>query len=392
MYPANPRKKALCIGISYKGQQGPYGVAPEDFELSGAHNDVQKIVDLLTECYGYNHNDITVLKDAEGYKQPTKDNIETAMSVLMGEAEAGEHLFFFFAGHGDQITNLDGTEYDDKDEIILPLDWQIDETLHMDDRERYSQIIIDDDMNNILVKRLPAHCRLTALFDSCHSGTIMDLPYARYYGPRSKSPPKEGYIPMTTGARTISPEPRWSRRLPRETRVFRDNPENGSPQSLSEPQSPEDIAQINQLVSRGPLDLSYTLARIPTGSRGRTNPLWRKGTWILRGETLDDRALPCQYSEATQAISWSACSDGQSGYELKSPHENRSGGVMVQAFVEILRAEPYRTYEDILKSLGDKLRKACDKINKERLRKEWIMQEPQLGSQQKLDLKKLFAP
>jgi hypothetical protein len=28
-----------------------------------------------------------------------------------------------------------------------------------------------------LVKPLPEGCRLTAIFDSCHSGTVLDLPY-----------------------------------------------------------------------------------------------------------------------------------------------------------------------------------------------------------------------
>jgi hypothetical protein len=32
-------------------------------------------------------------------------------------------------------------------------------------------------MHNLLVKPLPAKCRLTAIFDSCHSGTVLDLPF-----------------------------------------------------------------------------------------------------------------------------------------------------------------------------------------------------------------------
>jgi len=37
--------------------------------------------------------------------------------------------------------------------------------------------IIDDDLHNLLVKPLPKGVRLTAIFDSCHSGTILDIPY-----------------------------------------------------------------------------------------------------------------------------------------------------------------------------------------------------------------------
>lgn len=37
--------------------------------------------------------------------------------------------------------------------------------------------MIDDELHDRLVKPLPPGCRLTAIFDSCHSGSAMDLPY-----------------------------------------------------------------------------------------------------------------------------------------------------------------------------------------------------------------------
>lgn len=37
--------------------------------------------------------------------------------------------------------------------------------------------ITDDEMHRILVRPLSAGVRLTAIFDSCHSGTALDLPY-----------------------------------------------------------------------------------------------------------------------------------------------------------------------------------------------------------------------
>lgn len=37
--------------------------------------------------------------------------------------------------------------------------------------------ITDDEMHRILVKPLQPGTRLTAIFDSCHSGTALDLPY-----------------------------------------------------------------------------------------------------------------------------------------------------------------------------------------------------------------------
>jgi len=37
--------------------------------------------------------------------------------------------------------------------------------------------IVDNDLFKALVAPLPTGCRLTAVFDSCHSGTVLDLPY-----------------------------------------------------------------------------------------------------------------------------------------------------------------------------------------------------------------------
>jgi metacaspase-1 len=37
--------------------------------------------------------------------------------------------------------------------------------------------LTDDEMHRIMVTPLPGGVRLTAIFDSCHSGTALDLPY-----------------------------------------------------------------------------------------------------------------------------------------------------------------------------------------------------------------------
>jgi hypothetical protein len=38
-------------------------------------------------------------------------------------------------------------------------------------------MITDDDLHKIMVAPLPQGCRFIAIFDSCHSGTVLDLPY-----------------------------------------------------------------------------------------------------------------------------------------------------------------------------------------------------------------------
>jgi hypothetical protein len=60
---------------------------------------------------------------------------------------------------------LDGDEDDGNDECIYPVDF------------KRAGSIIDDQLHAIMVAPLPAGARLTAIFDSCHSGSVLDLPY-----------------------------------------------------------------------------------------------------------------------------------------------------------------------------------------------------------------------
>lgn len=71
----------------------------------------------------------------------------------------------FPLGHGGQTQDLDGDEDDGYDEVIYPVDF------------RTAGHIVDDQMHDILVKPLAPGVRLTAIFDSCHSGSALDLPY-----------------------------------------------------------------------------------------------------------------------------------------------------------------------------------------------------------------------
>lgn len=60
---------------------------------------------------------------------------------------------------------MDGDEDDGYDEVIYPVDF------------RTTSHIVDDDMHRIMVQSLQPGVRLTAIFDSCHSGSALDLPY-----------------------------------------------------------------------------------------------------------------------------------------------------------------------------------------------------------------------
>lgn len=97
--------------------------------------------------------------------QPNKRNILRAMHWLVHDARPNDSLFFHYSGHGGQTPDLDGDEEDGYDQVIYPSDFRI------------AGHIVDDDMHRIMVQPLMPGVRLTAIFDSCHSGSALDLPY-----------------------------------------------------------------------------------------------------------------------------------------------------------------------------------------------------------------------
>ncbi|CDZ96616.1 peptidase c14 [Phaffia rhodozyma] len=153
----NGKRKALLVGINYIGTSSA---------LNGCINDVHNVKQFIIRQFGYKDEDIVVLTDdmTNPRQIPTRANIIQAMHWLVQGAQPNDSLFFHYSGHGGQTQDLDGDEDDGYDEVIYPVDHK--QTSH-----------IVDEMHDIMVRPLPAGCRLTAIFDSCHSGTALDLPY-----------------------------------------------------------------------------------------------------------------------------------------------------------------------------------------------------------------------
>lgn len=152
------RKKALLIGINYFGT---------DSELSGCINDVHNMGQFLVERYGFKQEDFVILTDDQEAPAaiPNHENILRAMQWLVDGAQPGDNLFFVYSGHGGSTEDEDGDEDDGMEETMCPVDY-----------EEAGQIL-DDQIHDVMVIPLPAGARLTAVFDCCHSGSIMDLPY-----------------------------------------------------------------------------------------------------------------------------------------------------------------------------------------------------------------------
>eukprot|EP00092_Neocalanus_flemingeri_P034419 GFUD01037428.1.p1 GENE.GFUD01037428.1~~GFUD01037428.1.p1 ORF type:complete len:672 (-),score=115.80 GFUD01037428.1:757-2772(-) len=152
-------KKALLIGINYFGQGG---------ELRGCINDVNNIKSLVqSRGFSDDPSHMVILTDDQRDPrfQPTRENIIEGMLWLVSEAQPNDSLFFHYSGHGSQKMDQDSDEVDGSDETIVPLDY------------KSAGDIVDDEMNALLVQQLPRGARLTAIFDSCHSATALDLPF-----------------------------------------------------------------------------------------------------------------------------------------------------------------------------------------------------------------------
>eukprot|EP00170_Pyropia_yezoensis_P008825 contig_37705_g8858 len=88
------------------------------------------------------------------------------MYHLVAGTKSGDSLFFHFSGYGSQVRDVNGDEPDFMDEALVPTD-----SMHAGN-------VLDDDVHKLLVAKLRQGVHLTALFDTCHSASAMDLPFS----------------------------------------------------------------------------------------------------------------------------------------------------------------------------------------------------------------------
>jgi hypothetical protein len=182
--------KACMIGINYEGTSAA---------LSGCINDVENMTDKL-KSLGFSaekeENMMYLTEEEKEDRHPTKQNILDAMEWLVADAKAGDVLWFHFSGHGSQQRDYTGEEKDGTDENIVPLDYN------------RRGCIQDDDLNNILVDKVPEGATLYAVFDCCHSGTMLDMHFV-YDEPNvafvsdSSNPKSKGTTYMISGCMNV---------------------------------------------------------------------------------------------------------------------------------------------------------------------------------------------
>jgi hypothetical protein len=161
-------KKALLIGILYTD-------GPIESRLNGCLNDALAMRNLLISYFGYSSEDITILSDGERkYLKPTRRNILRALAkIVLSSRRSVDELFLFYSGHGYHIKDRSRDEEDGEDECIIPCDYQ-------------RRGVIKDDLFRKYFRYVPRSKKVTAIFDCCHSGTMLDLKYKYGSNPNPK--------------------------------------------------------------------------------------------------------------------------------------------------------------------------------------------------------------
>lgn len=155
-------KKALCVGINY------YSVPQST--LNGCIDDVINIKNMLIDAYGYQNQNITVLRDDVANAPsllPTRQNILNNLNALVNISANCDEIWFHYSGHGGLIQ----TTATQSDSFIVPMDFKT------------AGFILDNDLHSIVIK---AKCKFIIFIDSCNSGAVCELPYAiQYQNPSS---------------------------------------------------------------------------------------------------------------------------------------------------------------------------------------------------------------
>lgn len=128
------------------------GAAPGS-NLNGCLNDLADVSNTLG-LWGYQ---VEKLENA----QATRANIINKLNQLIINSQPGDHVAFYYSGHGTQVGDVSGDEIDNIDEAIACYDFP-------------SGIIRDDEFRTIFAK-LPDGVTCNAIFDTCHSGTMTRL-------------------------------------------------------------------------------------------------------------------------------------------------------------------------------------------------------------------------
>lgn len=182
--------KALLIGVqNYIHLDDP--CKPRMCDLKGPINDVKAFKEALISYHGFKENDIKTLLD----KDATRNAIDEAFHEwLVDRTNEGDLAIFYFSGHGSYIPNLNPSEKERRDQVLLPVNMEPDTGYY---------IIIDDEIEMWLEEL--AGRTVVVIIDSCFAeGQVRD-PKADNEKIDKMSNWQKKFIPLTPSFKTLKP-------------------------------------------------------------------------------------------------------------------------------------------------------------------------------------------
>jgi len=184
------KKYAIVIGIcDYPGA---------DYDLCVSDGDSLHTYKALVENYGYDPDNITLLKDTGGaagdnlgnvvYGVPSRNNIYNAIAEIRDKAVAGDEVAFFFSGHGTNANAEDGDEEITDEGIVV---WG------SENPEGNIDFIWDGELRTEFSGFLTN--RIAFVFDSCLAGGMNDVAGEGRIVSMATQETKSAYVYSTAG-------------------------------------------------------------------------------------------------------------------------------------------------------------------------------------------------
>lgn len=119
---------------------------------------------LISRGYPTDERSMVILTDDRGGPfYASGHNMLAAMEWLVSEPNT--QCFLHYSGHGGQVKDPDGDRDSGFDDTIVPVDYQTHGQLD------------SDKLHRILVSKLHPSSSLFVVFDCCHSGSAIELPF-----------------------------------------------------------------------------------------------------------------------------------------------------------------------------------------------------------------------
>ncbi|KAF8549035.1 hypothetical protein OG21DRAFT_643070 [Imleria badia] len=316
--PASGKKKGLLIAVEDNMVKG-YA------KLYHAHRDAKDVRRLLTEDFGYSAEDIVLMMDHKSIPKdlwPTKTRIRKQIQRFVQGVSTGDHLFFYYSGHGHQVPCHHHTEPDGLDEEIYTCN---------------GKEIIDNDLKKWLVEPLPPGCKLfvhcgihvipkryltltTTLATNQEVSNVCDsvkiLLFVQHFGERFR---RNVLAPIPRSAITIAHELRGRPVARASVSITAVSAGNSPPLSKWTPFSTD----VQRVLS--------PLSWLNLKCNGRCS--------------LPSEADP----RLAHVISLSACKDNESAFD------DACNGTFTKFFIDHLRAKPKSTLRDLLLAIRQRV-------------------------------------